>query len=72
MGKVIKYYTIHCPKCKVLQMLMKNKGIEFEVIEDKDVVMSVAKENNIESAPFAFIDDACYDAKQLQEWIKEQ
>lgn len=72
MGKVIKYYTIHCPKCRVLQMLMDKKNINFEVIDDKDVVMSVAEENNIKSAPFAFIDDECYDTKQLQEWIKEQ
>ena len=72
MEKVIEYYTIHCPKCKVLQMLMDKKNIDFEVIDDKDVVMSVAEENNIKSAPFAIIDGVCYDTKQLQEWIKEQ
>lgn len=73
MGKrVIKYYTIHCPKCKVLQILMDKKNIEFEVIDDKDVVTSVAEENNVKSAPFALIDGVCYDTKKLQEWIKEQ
>lgn len=72
MGKVITFYTIHCPKCKVLQMLMDKKNINFEVIDDKDVVMSMAEKNNIKSAPFAFIDGECYNTKQLQEWIKEQ
>jgi hypothetical protein len=51
---------------------MKKKNIEFDVIDDKDTVMSVADENNIKSAPFALIDGVYYDVKKLQEWIKEQ
>ena len=73
MGEtVIKYYTIHCPMCKGLQTLMNQKNIKFDVIDDKAVVMSVAQENNIKSAPFALINGVCYDAKTLQKWIKEQ
>lgn len=73
MGEtVIKFYTIHCPKCKVLQTLMTEKNIIFDVIDNKNEVMSIAEKNNITSAPFAFIDGVCYDTKKLQEWIKEQ
>ena len=72
MGERVKFYTIHCPKCNELQMIMKKKNIEFDVIDDKDTVMSVADENNIKSAPFALIDGVYYDVKKLQEWIKEQ
>ena len=72
MGKVIEYYTIHCPKCKTLQMLMDKKKIAFNVIDDKDTVMSVADTYGIKEAPFAIIDGQFYGTKQLQEWIKEQ
>ena len=72
MGKVIEFYTIHCPKCNVLQTLMTNKNIAFNVIDDRNVVMSVANSHNTNDAPFAVIDGQFYDTKQLQEWIKEQ
>ena len=72
MGDRVKFYTIHCPKCKILQTLMTQKNIEFDVIDDDNTVMSVADTNNITSAPFAFINGEYYDAKKLQEWIKEQ
>lgn len=66
------YYTIHCPKCNVLQTLMTQKNITFTVVDDKDTVLSIAEEYNIRSAPFAVINGECYDTKKLQEWIKEQ
>lgn len=72
MGKVIDFYTIHCPKCKTLQMIMTKKNIAFNVIDDRDTVVSVGDRYNIKEAPFAVIDDVCYNTKQLQEWIKEQ
>ncbi len=72
MENKVVFYTIHCPKCKILQMLMDKKNINFEVIDNKDTVMLVAAEHNIQSAPFALINGVCYDTKQLQEWIKEQ
>lgn len=72
MGKVIDFYTIHCPKCNTLQFVMKNKNIAFNVIDDKDTVLSMGEKYNTNSAPFAIIDGVFYDAKQLQEWIKEQ
>ena len=73
MGEnVIKYYTIHCPKCKILQGLMEKKGISFDVIDDNDTVMEVAEQYGVKSAPFALVNGECYNTKKLQEWIKEQ
>lgn len=72
MGKVIEFYTIHCPKCKTLQTLMDKKNITFSVIDDRDVVMRIADQYGINDAPFALIDGVLYNTKQLQEWIKEQ
>lgn len=72
MGKVVEFYTIHCPKCNTLQMIMNKKNIAFSVIDDKDTVLSVADRYGIKEMPFAIIDEQCYNTKQLQAWIKEQ
>lgn len=66
------FYTIHCPKCKTLQMLMDKKGIVFNVIDDEEVVRAEGAKYNLNSAPFALINGECYDTKKLQAWIKEQ
>ena len=66
------FFTLHCPKCNVLQTLMTQKNIVFNVVDDKDTVLAEADKYNIRSAPFALINGECYDTKKLQEWIKEQ
>lgn len=73
MGEnVITFYTIHCPKCKILQGLMETKNITFSIVDNEDEVKQVAEKNGTNFAPFAFIDGEFYDTKQLQNWIKEQ
>ena len=69
---MIKFYSSHCPKCIVLENQMKNKKIDFEIIEDEDVYMPIAKENNIMSMPFAEIDGQIYNTMQLQKYIMEK
>ena len=72
MNNEITLYTIHCPKCKMLQKLMEIKKVNFDVVDDMKTVTSVAMEYDIKSAPFAIINGELYDAKKLQQWIKEQ
>ena len=51
----MKYYTSHCPKCKVLKTLMDNKKIEYTEIDknidedEKDylAIKKYAEENKI-------------------------
>ena len=69
---MIKFYSSHCSKCIVLENQMKNKEIDFEIIEDEDVYMPIAKENNIMSMPFAEIDGQIYNTMQLQKYIMEK
>lgn len=69
---MIKFYSSHCPKCIVLENQMKNKKIDFEIIEDENVYMPIAQENNIMSMPFAEIDGQIYNTMQLQKYIMEK
>jgi len=34
MEKKILLYTTHCPKCRILEKKLTDKGIEFEKIDD--------------------------------------
>ena len=68
----IKFYTSHCPRCKVLKMLMDNNGMEYVEIDDENIYMPIAKENKILSMPFAEIDGVVYGSKELQKYIVEK
>ena len=69
---MIKFYTSHCPRCKVLKMLMENNGMEYIEIDDENVYMPIAKDNKILSMPFAEIDGVVYGSKELQKYIVEK
>lgn len=68
---MIKFYSSHCPKCIVLENLMKQKGIEYEYIDNEEVYMNIARKNKIFSMPFAEIDGKIYNTKELQNYIME-
>ena len=71
MGKVIEFFTIHCPMCKSIQRMMDMKKIPYQIIDDKDKVMNKADELKINSAPFAIINGEVYTNEKLKTWIKE-
>lgn len=49
---MIKLYTIHCPRCRILEIKLKQSNLEFETIDDEDTVVSVGREHGIVGAPF--------------------
>lgn len=53
---MIKLYTIHCPRCKILEMKLKQSNLEFETIDDENAVVNAAKEHGITGAPFMEVD----------------
>ena len=69
---MIEFYSSHCPKCIVLENLMKQKGIEYNCIDEEDIYMKIAKENNIMSMPFAKVGDKILNSKELQRYIMEE
>lgn len=66
---MIKFYTSHCPKCKVLKKLMDDKKIEYEEIDDENIYLEIANKNNIISMPFAEINERVVNTKELQNYI---
>ena len=51
---------------------MKEKNIEYTLVDSEDIVLKVADENNIVGMPFADIDGQIFNTKQLQNFINER
>lgn len=69
---MIKFYSSHCPNCKILAGLMDKKGIEYETIDNEEVYLPIADSHRIMKMPFADVNGVIMDTKQLQTWIREQ
>lgn len=50
---------------------MKQKGMNYEYIDNENIYMEIAQKNNIISMPFAEIDGKIYNTKELQKYIME-
>lgn len=37
---MLKLYTTNCPKCKILEQLLQEKGFTYEKILDEDLMIS--------------------------------
>ena len=62
------FYSTKCPKCKVLEMKMKNKNIKYQ--ENNDIDLMISK--GIKSAPCLEIDGNILDFKNSVEWVNKQ
>lgn len=65
--KVILYST-HCPKCRVLETKLSQKGISYEEINDIELMQN----KGFMTVPKLEIDGVVYDFKEAVEWIGEQ
>ena len=61
----IVLYSTHCPKCNVLEKKLKAKGINFEEINDVEIM----KSKQYWSVPVLEIDDTVMDFSAAINWI---
>jgi len=65
----IVLYTIDCPKCKVLEKKMKNKGLNFEVCRDREEMAKL----KIMSAPQLQVDGGpLMNFTEANKWVNQQ
>lgn len=67
MGKVI-LYEHGCPKCKILKMKLDKSGVQYETVNDIEVM----KAKGFQEAPKLEVDGTVYGFKEAVEWLKEQ
>ena len=64
MGKVI-LYEHGCPRCKVLKLKLDQSGIEYETVNDVEVM----KAKGFDEAPKLEVDDVVYGFKEAVDWV---
>ena len=65
---MIVLYTTHCPKCVVLEKKLRQKGIEFSIIED---IVEMEK-LGIYYAPALKVDNELMNFTKAIEWVNSQ
>ena len=66
---MIKLYTTHCPRCKVLETKMSKNGINYEEIDSMDIMT----EKGFKSVPVLELEDGTIlDFAKANSWINEQ
>lgn len=63
----VTFYSTNCPKCKVLMTKMKQKGIEYDEINDVDLMVK----KGIKSAPCLEINGEILDFTESVKWISD-
>lgn len=64
---MITLYTTHCPKCKVIEMKLKMKKIEYNECDD----MSVMLEKGFKQAPILEVDGEILDFTSATQYINK-
>lgn len=62
--KVVLYST-HCPKCIVLEKKLAQSNVEFELVEDQNVMI----EKGFMSAPMLEVDGEAMDFTKAVQWV---
>lgn len=64
---MIVLYTIDCPKCKVLENLLKKNQVEYESVRD----MNLMKEKGFRECPKLEVNGELYGFSEAVKMVKE-
>lgn len=65
---MIKLYSTHCPRCKVLETKLKQKNIAYEECNDVDEMLR----KGLISAPYLEVDNELLDFGKAVKWVNER
>ena len=65
---MVKMYSTHCPKCKILETKLKQKNIEYEECTDINEMLS----KGIETVPILEVDGQMLDFGKAVRWVNER
>lgn len=69
---MIVLYSTNCPKCKVLELKLKQLNKQFTVITDQDTVVKVGESHGIQSAPILQVGDNYMDFTTAVNYLRER
>ena len=62
---MITLYSTGCPRCNVLVQKLNSKGIEYNVVNDVDIMT----EKGIETVPVLEVDGQMMSFKEATDWV---
>ena len=65
---MVVLYSTGCPQCNVLKTKLDNKGIEYELVTDEDVMIA----KGFMAAPILEVDGEMMPFKQANDWINQK
>ena len=65
---MITLYSTHCPRCRILEEKLDDKGIDYTIVTDIEEMSKL----NIMSVPVLKIDDRLLPFKEANDWVNEQ
>ena len=63
----ITLFSTHCPRCVVLEKKLKQKGIDYDEVND----VSIMEEKGFLTAPMLEVDGKIMDFKDANDWINK-
>lgn len=64
----ITLYSTNCPKCRVLEMKLDSKGVEYETCTDTDRMVELG----MSSAPSLEVDGKLMGFKESMAWLSSK
>lgn len=64
----IVLYSTHCPRCSVLEKKLKQKGIDYNEVND----VAIMEEKGYLSVPVLEVDGKIMDFKEANDWINKR
>lgn len=61
----VTLFTTHCPKCKVIEKKLAQKNIEYEMVED----INVMKEKGFKSLPMLEVNGQVFNFVEANKWV---
>lgn len=65
---MIKMYSTHCPKCRILETKLNQKNIQYEECNDVGEMLS----KGIETVPVLEVDGQLLDFGKAVKWVNER
>ncbi len=64
---MVTLYSTHCPKCVILEKKLNQKEIEYQVVDDVDLM----EEKGFLSLPMLEVEGATLDFGEAVRWVNE-
>lgn len=65
---MITLYTTHCPKCKIIEMKLKSKHLEYQECDDTELMLT----KGFKQAPMLDIDGELLDFSSAIQYINNK